>query len=124
MASLQTKLCMLFDLVQVFMTSIQARNGLIDYADYCEMRLKRQLWPIVYRLTNILEIQSSTSEKSDFWLMYQHFYQLWTQFFANYQQRWTVCIISDDDDQWKLLYVDLKQLFQSAHYLSHKMPDN
>jgi hypothetical protein len=123
MASLQTKLCKLFDITQVFITSIKARNGLIDYSDYCEIRLKARLQPIVQRLQNIMGLDTTESEEMDFDQLYQQFYHLWTQFFSDYQQRWTVRIIDNDDDQWRLLYCDFKELLKSAHFLSHKIVD-
>jgi hypothetical protein len=124
MASLQTKLCKLFDITQVFITSIKARNGLVNYPDYCELRLKARLQPIVQRLQTIMGLDTTESEEMDFDQLYQQCYHLWTQFFSDYQQRWTVRIIDNDDDQWRLLYCDFKELLKSAHFISHKIADD
>lgn len=124
MASLQTRLCLLFDILQVFMTSIKARNGLIEHSEYCDLRLKKQLQPICSRLVSILELESvDDATNNDVWLLYQAFYQMWTQLFINYQQRWTVQSIDETDNEWKLLYIDLKELIKSAQYLSLRMYD-
>lgn len=123
MASLQTRLCLLFDLTQVFIVSIKARNGLLDHADYCERRLKKQLKPIVCHLTKILNLQYPKNETIEFYALYQDFYRLWNQFFSDYQQRWTVCIINDDDDQWKMVHGHFKEFLKSVEYLSYTMHD-
>lgn len=123
MASLQTKLCMLFDICQVFVTSIKERNGLSNYSDYCNVRLKQQLLPVVTRLNDILNHTPIKSNDYDFWALYQKFYQLWIEFFKDYQQRWNVQIIDNDNTEWLLLYSNLKSVVTSAHYLSHRIKD-
>jgi hypothetical protein len=123
MASIQTRLFLLFDISIVYMTSLKARNGFIDYSDFCDKRLKTQLQIIVNKLEIILEEREKVSDL-ELWPLYQRYYQLWNQFFAsNYQQRWTVSLINDDDDHWRFIYIHLKELVQNAHLLSYQIPD-
>lgn len=123
MASLQTRLSLLFDISLVYMTSLKARNGFVDYLDFCDKRIKNQLHIIAAKLQFILDVKEDISEL-DLWPLFQRCIQLWTQYFAaTFQQRWTVCLISDDDEHWRFVYIHLKELVQDAHTLSYRMPD-
>lgn len=119
---MQTRLCLLFDISMVYMTSLRARNGFIEYPDFSEKKIKNELHIIVDKLKSILDVKEDITE-FDLWPLYQRCIQLWNQFFDDFQQRWTVCLINDDDEHWRFIYIHLKELVQNVHLLSYRMPD-
>lgn len=121
MASLQTKLCLLYGHLKVFMTSIKAQHKLQDE------RLKAGLQRLIYTLFMVLDEQSAQSKdfaeahELDEEDSYNKFCEMWNRLFLDIDC-WNVEIIDGNDPIWLTFYVDFKALLKYAHYLSHKKP--
>lgn len=119
MASLQTKLCILYGVLKVFMTGIEAQKMTI-----CD-RMKQRLQSATQILIVSLEPQSAQSPEFaeimelDAQEVYVKFCQWWKRLFLDIDC-WNTKIIEDSDPAWNKLHCELKKLIRWAHHTSYK----
>jgi hypothetical protein len=116
MASLQVKLCIVHDLIDVYWTSIEARNGFEKYKYYSEARFLPHLQKIVQQLDN------SESEVTETRLteLYNTFCRKWDEWFEGIDC-WNTIIVEDANSDHQQMFEEMKELSNDLRLLAYHM---
>lgn len=120
MVSLQTKLCLLFGRLKVYMACIDAQEKPISN------RMKVRMQNIAQLLILYLDPQDAQSPEYckildlDANEVFARISQYWIWIFDD-TQCWNKKIIDDSDPWWNEVYLNMRSLAQSAHNAIYKL---
>jgi hypothetical protein len=119
MARLQVKLCLVHDLIDVYWTSIEARNGFTNYKYFCESRFLPRLQIIVQHLDPELKEVTVT----DLTEVYNMFCRRWDQWFEQIDC-WNTTVVDDENPVHLKMYEEMKELSTDLRMLAYHMKPN
>lgn len=104
------------DVIDVYWTSIEVRDGFVLYKYYCESRFVPQLQSILQQFD---PAQEKVSEEN-LTTLYNTFCRKWDALFEGIDC-WNTIIIHDSDVVYRQMYQDMKELCYDLRILALKM---
>lgn len=115
MSLLQVQMCLMHDMINVFWSSINARNGFFKYKHYSDAKILHRLQTIVQLLVN-----TSMADEKDLKLLYDRYCHEWNLLFQG-KDCWNIKIIENNNVFYQNIYKHTKELAFELCMLAYHM---